>query len=365
MKFSVITVVKNAHNVIEKTILSVINQHGVDVEYIIVDGASTDGTLDIINKYKDNISCCISEEDSGIYDAMNKGVSKAHGDIVCFMNAGDWYEDEVFQMVERVMKDSDIVYGRVNCITDGQRNGFVGISEYTDQETLRLYNLYCHQGLFIKKTLFDKYGFFDTNYKIYADYEWNLRVFSQGIKFNVIPQIVANFLDGGISTVRTWNSVNEMISIKKKYANDDYKDEINRMCHISKLEFKFEYMLNNLKKSLKNLIDKDGQYYVWGTGKYGGWCCEYMAINNIHPIGFIDSSMSHDEFEGFSVYHPDQIFSSSLIENKTIIIATIKYEDEIKEKIESCNTKVNIILFSNIMNDAVLPDNEFSKKYKR
>ena len=103
-KISVITVVYNAKDTIERTIKSVIAQLYDNYEYIIIDGGSTDGTLDIIEKYRDKISYFISESDEGIYDAMNKGVLKATGDYVAFINADDWYEPNAFKLVASYIK---------------------------------------------------------------------------------------------------------------------------------------------------------------------------------------------------------------------------------------------------------------------
>ena len=96
MKISVITVCYNSSATIERTIQSVIRQNYSDLEYIIIDGGSTDGTLDVIAKYQPYISLCISEPDNGIYDAMNKGLERTTGDVVAFLNSDDWYERDVF-----------------------------------------------------------------------------------------------------------------------------------------------------------------------------------------------------------------------------------------------------------------------------
>ena len=110
---SIVTVSYNAVLTIEQTILSVINQTYPNVEYIIIDGGSTDGTVDIIKKYADKIAYWVSEPDKGIYDAMNKGGLKATGDFIQFLNAGDWFENEY--VIEKIFKDwykrVDVIYG--------------------------------------------------------------------------------------------------------------------------------------------------------------------------------------------------------------------------------------------------------------
>ena len=112
---SVITITKNSQDTVEQTILSVINQNCKNVEHIIVDGGSTDNTLDIIAKYKHDISICISESDEGISDAFNKGISICSGDIVAIINSDDWYEPNVFNKVleEFSRQDVDIIHGKM------------------------------------------------------------------------------------------------------------------------------------------------------------------------------------------------------------------------------------------------------------
>ena len=108
MKLSIITVVLNDHHNIEKTIQSILNQN-IKLEYIVVDGSSTDGTLEIIEKYKDNIDILISQKDSGIYNAMNKAIEMASGEWICFMNSGDvFYSTSVLQDFSVKMSDKDV-----------------------------------------------------------------------------------------------------------------------------------------------------------------------------------------------------------------------------------------------------------------
>ena len=119
-KFSVITVTYNAAAVLEDTIQSVISQTYHHVEYIIVDGASTDGTLSIINRYKDHIARIVSEPDKGLYDAMNKGIRLATGDYLCFLNAGDsFHEDDTLQQMVHTLPGNelpDVLYGETELV---------------------------------------------------------------------------------------------------------------------------------------------------------------------------------------------------------------------------------------------------------
>ena len=134
MKVSIITVVFNGIRTIEQTIKSVLNQSYKNIEYIIIDGGSTDGTLDIIRKYENYLSYIISEPDHGIYDAMNKGIQKSTGDIVGIINSDDWYEvNTVSQVVERFESFAvDLVYGDINFI--GKNGEIIRSENYSLEE---------------------------------------------------------------------------------------------------------------------------------------------------------------------------------------------------------------------------------------
>ncbi len=198
-KFSIITVTYNAAEVLERTIRSVITQSYDKLEYIIVDGGSTDGTLEIINRYasEDDRIRYISEPDNGIYEAMNKGIQMATGDYIAFMNAGDLYHDEkVILDVEGFIDRSlytepiDIIYGSIIYVDpDGV-------------ERVRLYSQFCekklyyllgdcinHQAMFAARKCFDD-SVFDTSYKISADREWMIRQKKAGRTFRAIDRII-------------------------------------------------------------------------------------------------------------------------------------------------------------------------------
>ena len=169
-KITVVTICYNAVNTIEKTILSVINQTYNNIEYIVVDGASTDGTMDIIKKYDDRIAKWVSEPDNGIYDAMNKGIDMATGEWINFMNAGDIFFScfsisSAFDIVDTI--SADIIYGyQVHSYKYGK---YVRIRLSLDRFR------YCmpigHPSTFVKTSLMKECKF-DTNFKIAADYNF-------------------------------------------------------------------------------------------------------------------------------------------------------------------------------------------------
>ena len=164
-KISIITVCFNAVKTIEKTIQSVINQTYNQIEYIIIDGASTDGTLDIIKKYQDRISYWQSEPDKGIYDAMNKGITVAAGEWISFMNAGDKFVDE--RVVETVSSYLDKVHAVVYGDTINEWSFGYELIKPSKDDVMP----FCHQSCFTRSDLLKKY-LFDTHYVICADYNF-------------------------------------------------------------------------------------------------------------------------------------------------------------------------------------------------
>lgn len=210
MKVSIITVCKNAQDTIERTIKSVISQTYNNIEYLIIDGKSTDKTLDIVNKYQNKISTIVSESDSGIYYAMNKGVRKSTGDIVYFLNSGDLlFNKDTISDVAKLFKEknSNVLYGDVLLYDENNPEG-LNIEQHKNINKFYLaHDGIYHQAMFVKKDLFEKYGKFNTRFKLLADYEWTLRVLIRNnVTANRIDKIIAKYLFGGASSnyKETW-----------------------------------------------------------------------------------------------------------------------------------------------------------------
>ncbi len=222
LKISIITVCRNSDATIEKTINSVISQSYKNIEYIIIDGVSTDGTLEIIKKYAlaDERIKYISEKDSGIYDAMNKGLAMASGTVIGIINSDDIYlPDAIQKSLDNIVKNSAksgtglaVSYGLLRKIyADGS---FVISGGSPDR--LR-YGMINHPTYFVTKAVYEKFGYFDTSYRIAADYDFALRLFSSGnVMFIPIDDILVNFSACGISSV-DYRVRLEELNIKKKY----------------------------------------------------------------------------------------------------------------------------------------------------
>ena len=179
---SVITVSYNAVSVIERTILSVIGQNYLNLEYIIIDGGSVDGTIDIIKNYQDQISYWISESDGGIYDAMNKGLLQSKGKWINFMNAGDTFSDmfvldNIFS--EEINENVGIVYGNTALFKNGVFvESFENKPFWLSLMPFRGKGI-CHQSMFVKSDL-AKRMMFDTSYRICSDYDMCYKIYKKG-----------------------------------------------------------------------------------------------------------------------------------------------------------------------------------------
>ncbi len=219
MKFSIITICYNSESFIAKTIESVLSQDfSGEVEYLIIDGASKDRTVEIAESYRElaekkDISFIISSEpDKGIYDAMNKGIRKATGDIVGIINSGDWYEPIALKTVDKAYSESpfDMFYADINLI---KSDGSVIIKHSRPDKivTSRHWN---HPTSFVTKALYDELGLFRCA-GIHDDFEFLLRVKKAGKKIVIKNVVLANFMTGGTSNSKSFKK--SMGRIKDRY----------------------------------------------------------------------------------------------------------------------------------------------------
>ncbi len=220
--FSIITITYNASRWLEQTILNILSQSYSNIEYIIIDGGSTDGTVDIIERYASGISYWVSEPDKGIYDAMNKGLQKATGDYVWFINAGDslYTSDTVQRVASLIQKKKvlpDIIYGETSIIDEngnslGRRR--LKAPDKLSWKSFRMGMLVCHQSFITKRTIVPLY---DLTYRYSADFDWCIRCMKQVNKIYNTRMTLSNFLEGGVSTTQHKASLKERYEIMCKY----------------------------------------------------------------------------------------------------------------------------------------------------
>ena len=195
-KISVITVVFNDSTHIEKTIQSVLSQNYSNVEYIIIDGASTDGTLEICKKYENQISKIISEKDTGIYNAMNKGIQNSTGEWIFFLNSGDiFFNDNAISSVMSETINADIIYGKA--MTDNKEETF--FSKRITKSMFILERMICHQAIFARRKVFDNNNF-DEKYRIIADRVWLYNCYKQKYLIKPLEKTISVYDTSGVSS---------------------------------------------------------------------------------------------------------------------------------------------------------------------
>lgn len=252
MKFSLITVSYNSVSTIEETIKSVLNQSYKNIEYIVIDGSSTDGTQDVINKYKNNISKVVIEPDHGIYDAMNKGIQVATGEIIGILNSDDVYKNE--NIIENIFKEIDADVSADAYLTDiaffegtisSPKLLRVVRAKNFEPWKLRFGWMPPHPGMFIRKEVFKNIGNYDLSFTIASDYEFCIRAFCKAkMKFKSLDLRSVYMREGGVST-RNFKS-NVIIS-----------KEIMKACKKNLFYTNYLFVLSRLPfKLLSKYIDK-------------------------------------------------------------------------------------------------------------
>ena len=255
MKISIITVCYNSEATIWDTIESVLAQSYSDIEYIIVDGASSDNTMAIVEEYKDRIAIVVSEPDKGIYDAMNKGIKLATGDVVGILNSDDFYQDnDVVRNVVRQFasfSDPDIVFGDVVFVAPEKLDRIIRFyrSGHFRPWKLRFGWMPPHPATFIKKRAYDQVGLYSLDFKISSDYEMFVRLLLvQHLSFSRIDNVLVRMRTGGVSTA----GIKSNLLLNKEIVQACRKNGVytNLLFVLSKLPFKLMELLRKPSEQL-------------------------------------------------------------------------------------------------------------------
>lgn len=360
LKISIITVCLNSAGTMEQTIQSVISQGYPNIEYIIIDGGSTDGTLDIIYKYEKYIARWISEPDAGIYDAMNKGIKMATGDYISFLNSDDWYTKEAICYVAHDIMQTEMsiaCYGANLCSGNEVRKWDNKFAE--DMRNIRYANFYCHQAVFAKRCIYEEQGGFDLKYKISADYEWLLRMYDNGLDISYKNYAVVNFRLGGLSSSQEAEMAKEakeiallaLIKLKdeKKISEKEYdkinleieeyydKVELDRMIKLAVNDVS-SLKEDDIKKELHDLLP-EGIYSIFGCGNYGQECYKLLQKSGYQVENFWDNDPKKWKriCNGLLVQSPNEIRGAKSV----IIISVLNHVQEIHKQLQKMGLKEN------------------------
>lgn len=223
MKISVITVCYNSASTLETTIRSVVEQDHKDLEYVIIDGGSTDGTHSLIKKYSDKISKTISEKDGGIYFAINKGIALATGDVIAILHADDFYVNNsvLSKVVQGIAKnDSDTLYGDLQYV-DRENTDLIKRNWISGNYSHGMFTkgwMPPHPSFFVRKRCYDRYGFYNTTLSSASDYEMMLRLLHKNKCSTVyLPEVLVKMRVGGKSNVSLMNRIKANREDKKAW----------------------------------------------------------------------------------------------------------------------------------------------------
>lgn len=333
---TVVTVTYNAEAFIEQTIKSVLQQDYSNIEYIIIDGGSTDGTMKIVEKYSHRIARYVSEPDEGIYDAMNKSIEMATGDLMNFMNAGDTFfdADTVGRIVSAYTPGTDVIYGdRV----------LIGPGAETYEKALPLESFYRqmpfgHQSAFVKTSLMKQHRY-DTQYRLSADYDLLLKLYHRKCSFHYSGIPVCRFLlEGRSHTGKVFSSF-EALKVLERYVDgpealessffmQNLADSYNaRRSHDTELMLlrTNTALFNRYFKALQGLVRLPQRYVIYGHAEIG------KAIYELMPekvVAFLDrkSDATGERIVPGGVYRPESIKN---MEFDKIIISVLGREEEI------------------------------------
>lgn len=194
---SIITIVYNSGRTLEQTICSVLNQDFTDYEYILIDGASTDGSMEVISKYYSNIHLIVSEPDNGISDAMNKGIALSNGSLIGIIHANDWYEANIFSQVASLHRQhpTAILHGNLQYWKNETRY-YVTTA---DESKLKMQMTIHHPTIFVPRAIYESVGLYRRDFKFAMDHEWAMRAKYSGQKFIYLQTIIANMRIDGVS----------------------------------------------------------------------------------------------------------------------------------------------------------------------
>ena len=253
MKISLITVTYNSSKTLKTTLESILNQLHTDYEYIVVDGASKDNTVALLKEYepkfKNNIKW-ISEPDKGLYDAMNKGIRMATGDVIGILNSDDFFtSNDILRQVSEALeknKNLDAVYGDIHFVNPDNLEKCIRYysSKVFKRGLMRLGFMPAHPSFYMRKACFEKYGLYKTDYKIAADFEYLLRViFKHKIRTQYIPVDMVTMRTGGAST----SGLKSHMKIMKEHLKAFRENEIYTNAFL--LSLRFFYKIGELVKS--------------------------------------------------------------------------------------------------------------------
>lgn len=356
-KITVITASFNSENTIEKCICSVIEQTYGNVEYVIIDGGSTDNTKQIINKYKEHITFFISEPDEGIYDAFNKGVHHCTGDVVYFLNSDDsFFDNHVLEDVAQEFKDNPgLSFLCAKVLAQDHKIGFTyQMGKLMTIQDFKSGLTYPHQGFIAKRELFERYSGFDLTYRLASDFDFILKCFlDENNTHNFLDRIIAKFQLGGASNNYRGRSqtIKEVRSIVQKYFGTEVASEPS----FSQMEIDYLYR-NWLEKILLSnqgistiLRDKGiSKIAIFGAMRAGQLVLEDCKLFGVEVAVFLDNNeaMHGNDIRGVPVHAPEWLKDFHRDIDAIVISVEGPWENQIISQIQNIVGATTVKIYS-------------------
>lgn len=332
IKVSVITPCLNSEKTIRDTIESVLGQTYANIEYILVDGGSTDRTVEMMKEYRlisDGRLNYISEKDQGIYDAMNKGIKLACGDVIGIINSDDWYESDAVEKAVRCFEreQTDVVYGEIWIIDENDQREYRTVHSIFPP----------HPSTFMKRVVYEKYGLFDTAYQIAADRDLLLRLMAEDLRFVHINEILANFRTTGISNTRNLMCAKETYEINLKYLGKCpvcilNRNDIEESYSRSKLLYIAHKNPKVIREALGRRCNVSDGFIIFGAGNCGIELAEILRICGIPIKFYVDNDEKKWGFErhGVKIYSPEILRH----EGGHVVVTVTRFQREICNQIQ-------------------------------
>lgn len=356
-KITIITACYNSEKTIEQTIQSVLNQTYGNIEYIIIDGASTDGTMDVVVKYWDQIDAVVSEQDCGVYDAFNKGVHLATGEYTLFLNSDDYfYRDNVIKLLVdfiRINNNPVGVYGEILKINE--QTGYMDkYSIEIDLDKMKDGIMPPHPATLLKNNVITEFGGFDLQYGIAADFDLLSKVFYKYEKeIYYHPVVISVFRLGGLSSHRDTLSITK--SETKKIINKHFPDYETR--YNEGIDYTNEFYL---KKWLEQVVFQNKSFgsslkerkvksvVIFGSGEMALLIAQDLIKNGIQVIGFLDNNEQRQGIlmNSVGVYPPEWLKGNIGRIDAVIFGFQGFHEKDAKRQIDTYDFEIEIPCFS-------------------
>lgn len=333
-KITVVTIVLNDENTINRTIESVKNQTYKNIEYIIIDGKSTDNTLSIINKHMNYINTFISEEDNGLYDAMNKGINLSSGDWLFFLNSGDVFYsiDTISNIVQAIDSTTDILYGDIITVDENMKNPNYLVANGI--ENIAIYPPFWHQGMLIKASIHKK-KLYDLKYKSCSDYDFMMYCVTNNYNCKYINLPFTYYLRGGESTTNVYINRLEGVAISSKYLDiklldknfyfrDLVDNHIKKPALLSELLLDLDIKLRDLEAFLNTLKQRYKRIALYGGGTIANLIAPLIG-NNLKII--VDKNYTQIN-TNYPLCSPEDLKKHTF---DCILITPIRYSSTVRE----------------------------------